>query len=247
MTAAVVPRALAACLVALGGCGPAEPAPVTGRAEAPRRSSAPPRVAWRDRDVAIIGLPAVADDGSTIVVTYRDPDGGRGNPNLTLLEKDREDRVLRRVEVIAANDVDRLESAEIVLRFDAASSWLEERHAAKHLVAMNPLELHPQTDAGPASATGPGVTVRWVPSTLTIDLSAAKPAAGGIPITRTTPASWLVADRPLCATCTEVCHNDAGLGGGYVDRRRRIAVIVIAYRGSDTCPEPGAQSHVVAW
>jgi hypothetical protein len=102
------------------------------------------------------------------------------------------------------------------------------------------------------------VTVHWVPGALAIDLgprSSARPGAGsgsagsgaGAQITRATPASWLVADRPLCATCTEVCHNDAFLGGGYVDRRRRLAVIVVSYRGSDTCPEPGSQAHVVTW
>jgi hypothetical protein len=235
---------LAAVVLACGRTEP--PPPLAGRSPpSPRPSTPPPGVAWRNREIAITGLPAIADDGHAVVIAHRDSDGGRGNPNLTLLEKDRSDRVVRRLEVIDASDVDRLDAAEIARRFDAAARWLDERHTALHLSAMIALEAHPPTDRGPASATGASVAVHWVPGTLVIDLGSADGA--GSQVVRTTPSTWLVADRPLCSTCSEVCHNAAYLGGGYVDRARRLAIVVISYLGSDTCWEPGSQQHVVAW
>ena len=266
------PLATVATLAALA-CGHSEPQPLTERAPpSPRPMTPAPRVAWQSRDIAITGLPAIADDGSSVVIAHRDSDGGRGNPNLTLVEKDRSDRVVRRLAVITANDVDRLDAAEISRRFATAADWLDERHAAKHLVAMTALDAHPPTDQAPASATGAGVIVRWRPSVLRIDLGSGLgsglgsepgpgpgPGPGGpgsgrgsvdgasVQIGRTTPPSWLVADRPLCTTCSEICHNEAFLGGGYLDRAHRLAVVVISYRGTDTCWEPGSEAHVVTW
>ena len=73
--AALVAAALAAC------ARPEPQPPLTGRAP----DTPPPSVAWRGRDIAITGLPAIARDGSSIVIAHRDSDGGRGNPNLTLV------------------------------------------------------------------------------------------------------------------------------------------------------------------
>lgn len=242
-----MPRALLASLAgaALAACAHGEPPPpLTGRASI---TTPPPSVAWRDREIAITGLPAIAGDGSSVVLAHRDSDGGRGNPNLTLVERDRGDRVVRRLEVITASEVDQLGAAEIARRFDAASAWLDERHAAAHLVAMTALELRAASDDAPALATGLGTRLRWTPGELVIELAPAGGAGPGERIVRTTPPSWLVADRPMCTGCSEICHNDAFLGGGYVDLERRAAVVVVSYRGSDTCWEPGAQAHVVAW
>jgi hypothetical protein len=224
---------------ALVGCARPEPAPpLTGRAP----DTPPPSVAWRGRDIAITGLPAIARDGSSIVIAHRDSDGGRGNPNLTLVEKDRGDREVRRLAVITATEVDELSAAEIARRFDGAAVWLDERHAAVHLVAMDALELHPGTDEAPATATGDnGAQLRWVPSALELVLGP------GSRVLRSTPPSWLVADRPMCPGCTEVCHYDAFLGGGYLDRERRAALVVVSYRSGDTCWEPGSEAHVVTW
>lgn len=232
-------RAVFAKLIAaLAACSRPEPTPpLTGRAPA----APPPSVAWRGRDIAIAGLPAIASDGSSVVVAHRDSDGGRGNPNLTLIEKDRGDRVVRRLEVITATEVDELAAPEIARRFDAAAAWLDERHTAANLVAMAALDLHPGTDEAPAVATAGGVTLRWVPSELELILDP------GHRVLRSTPPSWLVADRPMCPGCTEVCHNDAVLGGGYLDLDRRAALVVVSYRGSDTCWEPGSDAHVIAW
>ena len=67
------------------------------------------------------------------------------------------------------------------------------------------------------------------------------------PARRTTPASWLATDYPMCGSCSDVCHNDAFLGGGYVDLARAALIVVIAYRGTDLCWEPSSQEHIVTW
>jgi hypothetical protein len=182
-----------------------------------------------------------------VIVAHRDSDGGRGNPNLALIEKDRDDRAIHRLEVISATEVDQLDAPAIDRRFDAAAAWIDERHAAAHLVAMAELALQPATGAAPAVATGPGISVRWAPSELVIELAASGAAAPGGPIARATPPSWLVADRPMCAGCAEVCHVDAALRGAHIDLARRVAVVDVAFRAPDTCWEPGAEAHVVAW
>ncbi len=106
---------------------------------------------------------------------------------------------------------------------------------------MTALVTSPPTDDAPAQAVGAGIALRWAPNRLVLE------RAGGAPVLRTTPASWLAADHPLCRTCSEVCHNEAFLGSGYADLARSAVVVVVAYRGSDTCWEPRSQEHVVVW
>jgi hypothetical protein len=234
--------AVAALAVA---CGPAAP-PLSGTA--PEAASLPePMVAWTGRELATTGLPAIASDGSAVVVAHRDNDGGRGNPNLTLIEMDRQDRERRRLVVLTAEEYEELSRAAsdsrpaIGDRVAKATAWLRERHAALRLRAMAALSVPKRTVEGPVAATGAGVTIRWAGSELAIARD------GALPVVRTTPDSWLAPDRPMCRTCTEVCHNEAFLGGGAIDIERTAAVVVVAYLGSDTCWEPSSQEHVVAW
>jgi hypothetical protein len=256
MRAWSAPAVIAIAAAVLGACRQAPPEPLTGGSQASNPPTTPaPTAVWRNHEIVVTGLPAIAENGAVVVVAHRDSDGGRGNPNLTLIERDRRDEVVRQLQVITATEVDQLTPAEIERRFSAAAGWLEERHAARHLVAMTALEAHPPIDTTPGFATGRhGEIVRWAPSTLEVDLGS-RPAssgsgAGSAPgphLTRATPPTWLVADRPLCATCTEVCHIDAFLGGAYLDIARRAAIVVVSFRGSDTCAEPGSQEHVVIW
>jgi len=220
---------------------PPEPSVLSGHSPASTPEPPAPTVRWADRMFVTTGLPAIARDGSSIVVAHRDSDGGRGNPNVTLIEKDRSDREISRLIVATSDDVEHLDPAGLELRLAAAARWLEARHAARHLVALVPLVTSPATDDAPAQAVGPGIALRWAPNQLVLD------HGHGAPLSRATPASWLAADYPLCQTCSEICHNDAFLGGGYADLERSAVVMVVSYRGSDTCWEPGSQEHVVAW
>ena len=229
-------------LVALAACGPAAaPPPLSGSATTSASESPTPTIAWRGREIATTGLPAIARDGSSVVLAHRDTDGGRGNPNVTLIEKDRDDRAVGQLVVVTATDVDELTPAQLAERFAKAGAWLRERHAARHLVPLTTLATSRPTDDAAAQATGTGVTLRWVPNQLVIE------RPHGAPVTRATPVSWLAADHPMCRNCSEVCHNDAFLGGGHVDLERSVAIVVVSYRGTDTCWEPSSDEHVVAW
>lgn len=230
-----------ATTLAIAACGapPAPPPPLSGHATAPPPTGPEPTVHWAGRDIATTGLPAISGDGSTIVIAHRDNDGGRGNPNLTLIEKDRKDRTVSRLVVLTANEADQLDPAQVDERFARAARWLRERRVGKSLIAMPALALG--KPAGAASATGGGVTLRWTPNWLVIEREQ------GASVVRATPASWLAPDHPMCRTCTEICHNEAFLGGGYVDIKRTVAIVVVAFRGTDTCWEPSSEQHVAAW
>lgn len=229
-----------ALATASGACRSAEPSPpLSGRAP----PVPPPSVAWRDRAIAITGLPAVASDGSAVVLAWRDLDGERGNANLTLLEKDRSDKLVHRQEVLTASEAAQLDAAAIDRRFDAATRWLAERHAADQLLALPALAVRPATDLSPAEATGSDAYVRWTPHDFVIRTQSEPP----LTLFHQTPESWLAADRPMCATCSEPCHFPPALDRVYLDAGRRIAVFVIAYRGSDACGAPSPEAHVVTW
>jgi hypothetical protein len=224
-------------IAACGGAAPAPPS--TSTPAAPVAPAGPaPAAQWTGSDVATSGLPAVASDGSAVVIAHRDNDGGRGNPNLTLIEKDRSDREVSRLVVLTPSDIDHEGAAQIAARFVRAAAWLRERHEARRLVAMTALA---RSDELPGAARGPGITLRWVPGQLVLERE------GRPPVIRPTPASWLAPDRAMCHGCTERCENEAFLAGGHVDPERAIALIVISYRGTDICWEPSSQHHVVAW
>lgn len=234
---------------ALGACWTREqPAPpLTGRAMSTAPAAPEPTVRWAQREITMTGLPAIASDGSTIVVAYRDSDGGRGNPNLTLIEKDRGDREVSRLVVLTPTEADTLAPAQIEDRFEKAAAWLREHHTTAHLVPMTAFVTRKPTEGAPDTAAGAGVILRWAANQLTLEGAPGTSGPPGTPIRRTTPTSWLAPDYPLCRSCTEVCHNDAFLGGGYIDLARKAVVVVVAYRGTDTCWEPGSQAHVVTW
>lgn len=208
---------------------------------APAPSGPPPTIAWDGRDLAITGLPAIAADGRRIVVAHRDSDGGRGNPNLTLIVKDREDRELERLVVFTSNDVERVTPVELTHRFEVGTRWLRERHAEAHLQPMTAMVTPTPVADQPAPAVGAGMALRWTPDGVTLEGKA------GWKRTQRIPASWLAPDHPLCRTCTEVCHNEAFLGGGFIDVARAAVLIIVEYRGTDTCWEPSPQEHVFSW
>jgi hypothetical protein len=234
-------RAGLGTMLALAACGQPSPPVLTGHRPSGDPLGPEPTVRWAEHAIATTGLPAIARDGKTFVIAHRDSDGGRGNPNVTLIEKDREDQELRRFVVVTADDVDRLGAQDLELRFARAAGWLEERHADRHLVAMTALVTRPATDDAPAEASGAGVTVRWAPNHADLD------RGDGAPVSRPTSASWLVPDAPLCPGCREVCHREPFLAGGFVDLERTAVIVVVAYRTTDTCWDPGSQEHVVAW
>ena len=228
-------------LVVLVACGTPHAQPIAHHVAPVAAPSGPaPTVALVDGRLVITGLPAVSADGDEVVIADEAHEPARGNPALTLVARDRQDRELVHRYVIG---FDESEDATLVrTRFADANTWLAEQHRALHLVPLRALAV---TGVDPDTlhhrADGDGISIDWQPSTLAIS------RLGAAPFTHATPGDWLVPDRPMYAGSTELCSNPAFLDAASVDTERAIAVVTISYMGSDTCWEPPSQHHVVPW
>lgn len=230
----------------LAGCwaaAPPGPPRTSPPPAAPARGPAP-SLRWIDNGFEVTGLPAVTADGRRVVIAIQDGDGARGYPNLRLVAVDRQDAVRDTVEVLAADEVDAMfaggeRSEALDRRIAAANRWLAEVHGRAGLLALRPLAVAGEPTR--TRAAGAGLSVTWHHGRLVIE------RAGARVVERATPASWLAPDRPLCATCAEVCHNPERLEAVHADPPRALALVSISYLGTDTCWEPPTQHHVVAW
>jgi hypothetical protein len=188
-------------------------------------------------------LPAVTADGSAVVIGRIDHDGARGGPNLTLIVLDRTDHEAERFVVLEPDEGIALmdKPKEMAKRAARGAKWLADLHAKRNLVPLAHLEVEPAELA--RTARGRGLTVDWVPSTLSVKRASALLHA------ETTDASWLAKDSDPCPACEDhmVCHNPAFLDDAWIDDARRIALVQVAYKGTDTCWEPSAQLHVTVW
>ncbi len=222
----------AAALVVLAGCGAAAPPPpLTSTAPSRTAPTTPaPAVTFASMQLAATGLPAVAADGSLLVHTVVDGDGGRGNLNMVLAVRDRSDREIERFVVVTANESegqfdDRGPAAPLVAKIAAANRWLADRHARSDLRVLTTEE----------------VAVELTPSRLTIR------ARGTLVVETATPASWAMPDKPMCRTCAEICHHPLSLGAAHAALAHNLVLITVAYGGTDLCPEPVSQHHVITW
>jgi hypothetical protein len=236
-------RLLPLTLVALGACHrPAPTAPLANQGGA-----APPPAATMTYDgairrFAVKGLPARRADGQLVVVRIAE-DGGRGNPNLAVEIRDREDRVVETLPVltVAQADADTTERGlgpAAAARLAAANQAL----ATATVTPLPALAITPDPDE-PSTyhAVGGGMAIAW-----TADGHLAIHADDGTLVERDGRA-WLVADQPMCDSCTERCSNPAFLADAWGDAASAVAVVRIAYKGTDTCWEPDSQVHVVTW
>ena len=233
-------------LAACGGSSP--PAPIEAHAATRAHPTTPaPSITWIDNGFVAHGLPAVTSDGSTVVLAIQAEDGGRGAPNLAVVALDRHDAITATVPVLGVDETEAMFDEHgmrptLRARIQAANDRLTTLHAQHDLVALPALTIDTTVEADQRlRATGTDLTVEWKAGVL--EIRDRRREVKRVP----TPASWLVADRPLCTTCTEICHNAAYLGGVVADATRRIAVVTISYTGTDTCWEPSSQHHVVAW
>ena len=243
---------VAVLVLALGaGCyrSPGPPPSGTAPAADPTPAGPPPRVTWADNGFNTTRLPAVSADGSQVLIPTQDSDGGRGNPNFRVVIKDRADVEVGTKVVLTVDEAGSVfdggeQHPELDKRLAAVNAWLGEQNTARRLVPLAPLEVERAEEmASDFRATGRGVTLEWKQNRVTI-------VQGGKPLVdRATPATWLVADKPMYpgAGPDEVCHNPAFLAGASIDVSRKIAVLVITYYGTDSCWEPPATHHVVAW
>lgn len=228
--------------------GTSAPSTIEGHAPpASHPATDAPKVTWIDNGFETPGLPAIARDGSRVVLPIHVDDGGRGAPNLAITVRDRHDADLETTQILAVDEVDSMFDEHgmkpaLRTRIAAATQRLTDLHAQLDLLPLTALATPEGFDPDERTrATGAGLDVEWKASHLTIR------AGARAVIDVATPASWLAAERPMCAGCAETCHNAAFLGGVVADAERKLAVLTISYTGTDTCWEPSSQQHVVAW
>ena len=231
-----------ATLLLLAACAAPAPPPIAHHVTQPPAPTSPaPTVAFVDGRVTTTGLPAVSADGTAIVLAFSVTDPVLGRPGLALQIRDRLDRETGVKYVLGFDDADEPPAATAA-RFVDANHWLVARHEAWHLVPMRTLSVTSLDEASfHHRATGDGIVVDWQPSQLAIS------RGGAAPFTHATPSTWLVADRPMYAGAADLCSFPAFLQAADIDTDRRVAVLSIAYMGTDTCPEPPPQPHVVHW
>lgn len=229
-----------ALIASLAGCG--APAPTVIEAKAPARpapSTPAPAVRWIDNGFDLTHLPAVTADGARVVLAEIDGDGGRGNPNLRLVARDRHDAVLEKITVLRVDEVDTVFTPEgahptLDVRMSAANAWLATLHRDAELVELPRLEVDATDGYTQHAASAGGVTLDWHADRLTIT------DHGAIVHARATPATWHAARQGAC-------ENPSKLGGAWVDIARRVALVEVIYNGTDTCWEPSGQQHVISW
>jgi uncharacterized protein (DUF736 family) len=243
---------LTACAALAAGCYTSSGAPPSGIAPAAPAAPAgpPPTVTWIDNGFDTTRLPAVSADGSKVLIPTQDSDGGRGNPNFRVAVKNREDAEVGTKVVLTVAEAEPMfdgsgKHPELDKRITAANQWLAEQNTAFRLQPLAPLEVE-RNEADMAAdfrATGSGVTIEWKENRVTIV------QGGKVLVDRATPATWLVKDKPMYpgARPDETCHNPAFLQGASIDVDRKIALLTITYYGTDSCWEPPATHHVIAW
>src|SRR4051812_4180955 len=135
-------------LVLVACSAPAKQPPIEGHSTAPVRAPAgpAPSVVWIDNGFDANRLPAITGDGELVISAEIDSDGGRGNPNLRLVARDRHDAIANKITVLKVDEVDTMFDADghhpkLDGRLQAANGWLAKLHAERGLVQLTALEI----------------------------------------------------------------------------------------------------------
>ncbi|MCE9580280.1 MAG: hypothetical protein K8W52_44595 [Deltaproteobacteria bacterium] len=242
----------AAVLVLLVACGAKTPAGGIGNQGAGATTTGPaPTVTWNGGTpetgfggFTTTGLPAIAADGSAVLLAVVDDDGARGFPNLALVERGRDDRDLATRVVLALPTGNDEPAAPTDVA--GANQWLTERHRLHDWKALTAAGSKPAPDeaGGDESeeqvVTLGAVEVHWNEGHLVV-------TSGGATMVDATHADWTVKPYPMCQSCAETCENPSSLRAVVGDVARRLIVVTIGYHGNDSCWEPTAVQHVVSW
>lgn len=243
--------ALASLALAAAACGPSStPAPsignTSGGAAAPAGPA--PTIAW---DAAAgggvggfttTGLPAVSADGELVAIAYEGEDGARAHANLALQIKDRADAITHEQVVLRAAD-EWAPPAPAAL--DDANATLARTHADRGWTPIPAAEVEANADSV-LSATS--WTARAGDVAIQFDVTGlvSVQVAGATAVERDQPG-WLVPDAPMCAGCPETCSNPPRLDAAWIAPEHGLAILRIAYLGTDTCWEPDGAPHVLTW
>jgi len=239
----------AALLIAVAACGSTPPATRQEQAapvpEHPARSTPAPTIEFADNAFHARGLPAVARAGEVAVVAVSDSDGGRGYPNLHVEVRDREDKVLETHSVLSADEYARLAQGgratpSLDERIAKVNHALATLHGLHDLVMMRKLEAVPPAGEDlQHMCTGDGFDVDFRSGQLAVFRHNSQR-----PLVAREATGW---EAPPRTAAGEPCTNPSFLAAAYHARGINTMVVVIGFRGTDLCWEPGDEYHVVTW
>ena len=201
-------------------------------------------------DFTVTGMPALAADGGSVLIAMTGEDGARGAPNLALEVRGRDDRATATRVVLTADQAVGDEAQEPQPPhpdIDGANAWIAAQHAR---AGFAPLTEATVTQDGDGFLDSSQWQVEVGAIARRFDASANLVVTdGGKPVVERSMDAWLV--KPYApydgAGPDEQCDNPIALRAAYVDPAHRVAVLLVAYRGTNTCWKPDSQYHVVAW
>jgi hypothetical protein len=239
-----------ALLLLVAACWSSPPA--TAPTSSPEQADGPaPTIAWDDHHLVDRLLPAIAADGSVVVLGIEDPDGARGNPNFRIELRGRNDKTRWTHQVLTVQDVESGtffdESGPLAPlrdRIATANAELARLHTNLHLVPLPKMTIERSDNAPLADQTAHGgnLVVAWKANHIIVtdERGDGKAVLADV----LAPATWLAAPS---RSNTHECVNPAYLDQAWAAPERRLVVITVEYEGTDACWEPDAQPHVVAW
>lgn len=193
-------------------------------------------------DFVLTGLPAVSADGAVVLLPLEEVVAGPHAPNLTLVEKGRDDHEVGRHVVMTVAEATGETAAPKDL--PGANHWLAAEHQTHDWRALTAFPEPERSDdeGSPDHAAQGDVAVQWTEGHLTV-------TAGGKTVVDGKHDDWLVKPYKMACgdDCDDMCSNPSMLGGVAGDLAHRLLVVTIAYHGTDTCWEPSPQLHVVTW
>lgn len=197
------------------------------------------------------GLPAVSHDGTRVIVEHVDNDGGRGAPNLALVVRDRADaKVAEHVVLTADAAAGADETGDMTPAkpdLDAANAWLVAQHTQ---AAFTPLAAGTVTSDAEGILEQTNWTIVAGDATIKVDQDARLVVVqGGKEVAERTMSAWIAPSYPMYegAPADEQCSNPLYIEAAYVDPAHKLALLRVAYTGTDSCWEPASELHVVAW
>jgi hypothetical protein len=231
---------IALLVAAVAACGGATHGSLTNASHAHvAPSGPPPSVAStgenEELDFQMTGLPAVAADGSEVVIADRAADGARGEPNLTVEAIDRHDKHVKTIDVLEPD------AKFVPAKLEAANRWLGDEHQARDLRPLETSEI--ASDQEGQEATQWTVTKEDIVLQLRDNARLTVRGPGKTYVDRVM-SDWEagVSHRPDMD-----CSNPLFLENAWLDVPHRLALVLIGYHGNDTCWEPDSALHVVSW
>ena len=175
--------------------------------------------------------PVVTADGKLIIVPQREEDARF--EGFKFVVYDRRGIAIDERAIATAGEERPPASAT---RSAAAAKWLHAFDAARHLKPLTRAN-----DVTSIAALGPT-------GTLTVTPPGHRPVTKASPGWRTEPDAAQAAVMKAKSDRGEIeCFNAARIGDVWLDLPRRVAVVHITFRGSDTCWEPAGGYAVFTW